>query len=166
MARTRCSSTVAEGSTDTGGRVRHVAKRGEHGVPVKPWHVQVEQQHVRAGGGDDVHRLPAVSGLADDLDVWFLAEQVAQPLPDDAVVVGDHHAARHDTGTQTMIAAPHAGALSMSTVPPSSATRSRMCASPEPGWEAAGSKPVPVSRTASSTCPSWRVIDTASRRAW
>ena len=124
---------MAEVSTTTAGRCVTSRKRGEHGVPVKRWHVQVEQQHVRAGGGDDVHRLPAVSGLADDLDVWFLAEQVAQPLPDNAVVVGDHHADRHGTGTQTMIAAPHPGALSMSTVPPSSATRSRMCASPEPG---------------------------------
>ena len=53
----------------------------------------------------------------------------------------------------------------MCTVPPSSATRSRMCASPEPACAAAGSKPVPVSRTASSTCPSWRVIDTAAPHA-
>jgi hypothetical protein len=64
-------------------------------VPVRSGHVQVEQQHVRAGGGDDVYRLPAVSGFAGDLDVWFLAEQVAQPVADEAVVVGDHHP---DTG--------------------------------------------------------------------
>ncbi len=69
-------------------------------------------------------RLPAVPGFADDLDVWFLAEQVAQPVPDDAVVVGDHHPDRHGTGTRTVTAAPRPGALSMSTVPPSSATRS------------------------------------------
>jgi len=46
-------------------------------MPVQSGHVQVEQQHVRAGGGDDVYRLPAVACLADDLDVGFLAEQVA-----------------------------------------------------------------------------------------
>ena len=69
-------------------------------MPVQPGHVQVEQQHVGAGGGDDVHRLPAVSGFAGDLDVWLLAEQVAQSVPDDAVVVGDHHPDRHGTGTR------------------------------------------------------------------
>jgi hypothetical protein len=57
------------------------SRTNEHGVPVQSGHVQVEQQHVRAGGGDDVNRLPAVSGFAGDLNVWFLAEQVAQPVP-------------------------------------------------------------------------------------
>jgi hypothetical protein len=139
---------------DDGRPVRSVAQCGEHGVPVQSWHVQVEQQHVWPSGGHDVDRLPAVSGFADDLNAWFLAEQVAQPVSDDAVVVGDHHADRHGTGTRTVSAAPCPGPLSMSTVPPSSATRSRMLASPEPAYAAPGSKPLPVSRTASSTCPS------------
>ncbi len=94
---------------DDGGPVRRVVQGGERGMPVQPGHVQVEQQHVRAGGGDDVYRLLAVSGFAGDLDVWFLAEQVAQPVPDDAVVVGDHHADRHGTGTRTVGAAPRPG---------------------------------------------------------
>src|SRR5208282_446381 len=122
--------------------------------------------HIRAGGDDDVHRLAAVPCFARHLDVRLLAEQVAQSVPDDAVVVGDYHPDRHGTGTRTVSAAPRPGALSMSTVPPSSATRSLICASPEPACGAAGSKPVPVSRTASSTCPSWRVTDTVSRLAW
>src|SRR5215470_849196 len=153
------------GEHDDGRRVRRVVQCGEHGVSVQFGHVQVEQQHVRPGGGDDVYRLPAVPGFAGDLDAWFLAEQVTQSLPDDAVVVGDHHADRHGTGTRTVSAAPRPGALSITTLPPSSATRSRMWASPEPACGAAGSKPVPVSRTASSTWPSWRAMDTASRRA-
>ena len=65
------------GEHDDGGPVRRVTQRGEHGVPVEDGHVQVEQQHVRAGGGGDVDRLPAVACFADYLDVWFLAEQVA-----------------------------------------------------------------------------------------
>src|SRR6266496_4055534 len=141
MARTRCSSSVAEVSTTTAGRCGASCRAASTARPSSPGHVQVEQQHVRAGGGDDVYRLPAVSGFAGDLDVWFLAEQVAQPLPDDAVVVGDHHADRHGTGTRTVSAAPRPGALSMSTVPPSSAARARMWASPEPVCGAAGSKP-------------------------
>ena len=148
---------MAEVSTTTAGwraGRRRVVECGEHRVPVKSGHVQVEQQDVGAGGGDDVERLPAFSGFADDLDVRLLAEQVAQPVPDDAVVVGDDHPDRHGTGTRTVSAAPRPGALSMSTVPPSSATRSRMWASPEPACGAAGSKPLPPSRIASSTCPS------------
>jgi len=109
-----------------GGPVRDVVQCREHRVPVQPRHVQIEQQHVRAGGGDDGDRLPAVAGFARDLDVRFLAEQVAQSVPDDAMVVGDHHPDRHGTGTRTVSAAPRPGALSISTVPPSSATRSRI----------------------------------------
>ena len=131
------------GEHDDGGPVRRVVQRGEHGVPVQPGHVQVEQQHVRAGGGDDVHRLPAVARLAGHLHVRFLVEQVAQGLPDDAMVIRDHHPDRHGTGTRTVSAAPRPGALSMSTVPPSSLTRSRMWASPEPVCGTAGSKPLP-----------------------
>src|SRR5215469_1046777 len=137
----------------------------EHVVPVQCRHVQVEQQHIGAGGGDDVYGLAPVSGLAGNLDIWFLAQQVAQSVADDAVVVGDHYADRHGTGTRTVSAAPRPGALSMSTVPPSSLTRSRMWASPNPACGAAGSNPLPVSRTASSTCPSSRVMDTLRRRA-
>ena len=48
------------------GGVRPVAQGREHGVPVQPGHVQVEQQDIGAGGGDDVDRLQAVSGLARD----------------------------------------------------------------------------------------------------
>ena len=66
-------------------------QRAEHGVPVKSGPVPVEQQHVRASGGD-VCRLPAISGFADNLDVWSLAEQVAQSIPDDATVADDRHA--------------------------------------------------------------------------
>jgi hypothetical protein len=94
------------GEHDDGGPVRRVVQCSEHGVPAKSGHVQVEQQHVRAGGRDDVDRLPAVSGFADDVDIWFLAEQVAQSVPDDAVVIGDHHADRHGTGTRMVSAAP------------------------------------------------------------
>src|ERR1700746_2899018 len=129
----------SRGEHDHGGPVRRVAQSGQHGVPVRFGHVQIKQQHVRAGGGDDVNSLPAVSGFAYDLNVWFLAQQVAQSVPDDAVVVGYHNADRHGTGIRTVSAAPHPGALSMSTVPPSSATRSRMCVSPKPACGAAGS---------------------------
>ena len=83
------------------GVVPGVVEGREHAVPVQPGHVQVEQQHVGAGGGDDVHRLAAVSGLARDLDVRLLAEQVAQSVPDDAMVVGDDHPDRHGAGTRT-----------------------------------------------------------------
>src|SRR5262249_47573731 len=153
------------GEHDDGRPPRDVLQCREHGVPVQLGHVQVEQQHVRAGRGDNIDSLPAISGLAGDFHVRFLTEQVAQSVPDDTVIIGDHHPDRHGTGTRTVSAAPRPGALSMSMVPPSSATRSRMWASPEPACGAAGSKPVPVSRTASSTCPSWRVMDTASWRA-
>ncbi len=91
-ARTRCSSSAAEVEYHHGGRVRGVLQDCEHGVPVEPGHRQVEQEHVRPGGGGDVNRSLAVSGLADHLDVRLLAEQVAQPVPEDAVVVGDYHA--------------------------------------------------------------------------
>ena len=129
-------------------------ERGEHRVPVETGHVQVEQQHIGAGGGDDVHRLAAVSRFSRHLDVRLLAEQVAQSVPDHAVVVGDYHPDRHGAGTRIVSAAPRPGALSMSTVPPSSATRSLMWASPEPACGAAGSKPLPPSLMTSSTFPS------------
>src|SRR5580693_3735257 len=156
---------ASRGEHDDGGPVRRVLQCRQDRVPVHLRHVQVEEQHVRTGSGDHVDRLPAISGLAGDVNLWFLAEQVAQPVPDDAVVVSDHHADGHGTGTRTVSTAPRPGALSITSVPPSSATRSRMCARPEPECGAAGSKPAPVSRTASSTWPSWRVMDTASCRA-
>jgi hypothetical protein len=35
------------------------------------------------GDGGNVDGLPTISGFASDLDIWFLAEQVAQSIPDD-----------------------------------------------------------------------------------
>lgn len=112
------------GQHDDGGGLERVSERGEHAVPIQLRHVQVEQHHGRTGGRGDADRLPAVAGLTDDVDIRFLAEQVAQPVADDAVVVGDHDADRHDTGTRTVSVAPCPGVLAMTTVPPSSVTRS------------------------------------------
>lgn len=136
------------GEHHDGGPVRQVTERGEHAVPVQHRHIQVEQEYVGAGGPDDTQGLLAVASLANDGDIRFQAEEIAQAVADDTVVVG-YHPDRHGTGMRTVTAAPCPGLLTICTVPPSSATRSRMCPSPEPVCGTDGSNPLPVSHTAS-----------------
>src|SRR6202035_1125853 len=94
----------------------------------------------------------AVLGVADDVDVLLIAQDGAEPRPDQGVVVGDEDAdvprhAAHPSASATGISArtrqPGAPAGPASHLPPSAAARSRMPASPWPAawpaaWSAAG----------------------------
>ena len=91
------------GEHDNGRPVRRIAECRDHGVPVQPGHIQVEEQHVRAGGGDDVGRSWLLRPRRRHLDYWFLAEQEAQPVLDPLDWSSAyHHADRHGTGTRTV----------------------------------------------------------------
>jgi len=122
----------------------------------------VAQQHVGAGGGDDVYSLPAVAGFAGDFDS-VLAEAGSTARPGRRGVVGDHHRivmARHPDG-----GAPRAA--------PGCAVDFHRAASRRPGrvmWVS----PERRAGAGTSRCrcrgrrarlPVLAVIDTASRRA-
>src|SRR5262249_18366876 len=62
--------------------------------PVELRHHEVHQDDIRREPDGLLDRGGAVGGLADDLDPLLQAEEGAQPLADDLVVVGDHHANR------------------------------------------------------------------------
>ena len=81
-----------------------------------------------------------VAGAADDLVAGVL-EQPGEPLAQQHGVLGDHDA--HGSSTATRVPAP--GGLSIASVPPWAATRSRIPASPRPPPRAA--PPTPSSAT-------------------
>jgi hypothetical protein len=87
-------------STTTAAPVRRLVQRSKYGVPIQSGQVQVEQQRVGSSGGDDVYCLLAVSAS------WSLAEQVAKPVPDDAMAVIDHHPDPHGAGARIVSTAP------------------------------------------------------------
>src|SRR5438067_3829037 len=115
------------------------------------------------------HRLVAVRGLAHHLELRVDLKEGAQPLSHHVVVVGDQDADRHSipcyqsairhtcagTGTRTLSRVPAPGALSIWSVPPTAAARSRIDRSPRcPGNSPCGSNPRPSSATTSPTPPS------------
>ena len=119
-------------------------------MPVQFGHVEVKEQHVRAGGGHHPDRLPAVTRLAHNVHVGFLAEQVAQPAQDApggrrAIAPGWSRRGHPDGHRRPA----QPGLLWMSTVRRHGRAL-LMCLSPEPAWAPDGSKPVPVSGLASS----------------
>ena len=66
--------------------------------PAAARHLDVEQQQIGRQLGDALDRLDAVLGLADDLDVGFAGQQLAQPIARRLLVVheqrADHAGAR------------------------------------------------------------------------
>ena len=61
-------------------------------------HAQVGEQDVRGVLGDHRDGLVAVAGRADDLDAGQQPQQGDQPVADDRLVVGEHHAQRVHAG--------------------------------------------------------------------
>ena len=86
-----------------------LAERGEHQHAADPLggdrprrveavharHLDVEDGQVRAEAADELDRLVAPAGLADDL-VALLLEGLAQVEADDGFVLGDHHTDGHE----------------------------------------------------------------------
>ena len=58
-------------------------------------HPDVEEAHVGPDAAGERHRLGAVGGLADDLDVGLRVEDHAEPGAHELLVVGDEHAHGH-----------------------------------------------------------------------
>src|SRR5215472_1505960 len=113
-----------------------------------------------------------VLAFADHLEPSVLLEQKAQALADQLVVVDDEDLdplVHEVSGSHARITVPCPWPVLMSSPPPSSSTRSRICRRPTP-WppRAASSKPTPssliVSTALSPSPPSERLIDSA--RAW
>src|SRR6266550_4993356 len=120
------------------------------GQPIRVGHQQIQQDHGRNLLAHRFDRLIAIGRLADDLDIGLLLKEKPKALADDRVVVDDQHP-NHDgiTGRVASMTVPAAGRLLITSVPPSSATRSRINRRPRP-WVAplaSGSKPRPSSAT-------------------
>ena len=86
-------------------------------------HTQVHQHDVGMQSLDELDRLLAVGGRADDLDAGQQAEQRRQALANDALVVREHDRRHAGTQSSTRKPAPVGPAAS---VPPSSSARSRI----------------------------------------
>jgi len=65
------------------------------GEPVDAGHLDVHQHDVRSGGPGDLDRLPAVRGLADDLQVGLGLQDQPEAGPHHLLVVREHHPDRH-----------------------------------------------------------------------
>src|SRR5262249_1504833 len=109
-------------------------------------HAHVHEDHVGAQTGGLGDGLPAVHGLADDLDVGLGVQQHGEPGPHHALVVGHHHADRHaassgswssseglaPSGSPAGTRTPLSAAGPASRCPPSMVPRSRMPMMPCP----------------------------------
>ena len=79
-----------------GGQHQHPGRPGprsdeppDRGDAVRAGHPQVHQHHVRPQRRGPGHRLGAVAGLTDDLELGAALEDAAQAVPDDGMVVHD-----------------------------------------------------------------------------
>ena len=63
-----------------------------HGDPVLARHVDIEHGDMRAGRPNQVQRLLAIRGFADDQERTIGGENLAQTLAEDRMVVGDDDA--------------------------------------------------------------------------
>ncbi len=108
---------------------------GDRLHPAHRRHPQVHQDHVDVDLLRDRDRLGAVAGLADHLELGVTAEQAAQPVPHDRVVVDDEqpdrgHRSTTGSGTAALSVVPYPGADSTVSVPPTPASRCRMPSRP------------------------------------
>ncbi len=63
----------------------------ERGEAVQVGHAEVEQEHVGVEFLNAVEDFAAVVGLAYDVEILLQAEQLAEAIPDDGVVIGDQN---------------------------------------------------------------------------
>src|SRR6202034_1711201 len=126
-------------------------------------HRNIEHGDVGAGLANELQRGQTAARFADQLEIIFRADEIAQPVQDNRMVVGQYdsgfaHAADlcPSRVMRAKIVVPAPGAVSTSSVPPTSASRSRMPSRTRPrglpAWAACAptSKPRPLSST--STC--------------
>ena len=71
-------------------------RRGAASRPSITGHLDVHQDDVRVAPADDLERLGAVRGLADDLDVRFRLEDPAEPDADELLVIDEDDPDRAD----------------------------------------------------------------------
>src|SRR3989442_1124142 len=106
--------------------------------PAAAWHPDVEQDDIGAQQRGLVDGVLRGGRLADDPDPGVGFEDRSQPKPDHLVVVGDQQANGSGVhrlyGNTASSRVPASGALSSSSVPPSSRTRSSIFARPWPCW--------------------------------
>ncbi len=116
-------------------------------VAVEHGHTQVHQHEVRLQPDRERYRLRAVCRFADHLDIRGRLEQRDDSAADDRMIVGDEHADHAVTrvGSETTSLVPAPGALTISSSPPTRASRSRMPGSPKPDAGTDVSKPAPSS---------------------
>ena len=122
-------------------QVRHFARQAaaEHDA-VELGHRYVEHGDVRALLANDFQRAQSARGFADQLEILFRPDQIAQAIEDDGMVVGKDdagflgHAADlwPSSAMRAKIVVPAPTADSMSSVPPINIKRPRMPSSPRP----------------------------------
>ena len=104
--------------------------------PAAAGHGQVEQEQVGRRAAHGRERLVRRRGLAGDDEVGLGLEQPAQAVPEDRVVVGDHHGGGRRLGHAALLGitismrVPRPGAESSTIDPPSCRTRSLMTSGP------------------------------------
>src|SRR4051794_5106503 len=124
--------------------------------PVEPRHADVHENDVRSQAARLVDRLLPVAGLAHDVDVGLGAQDHAQAVAHEPLIVGEQDAHRGhvavSSGSVARTAKPPPGWAALSTWPPKSSARSRMPTSPwpRPPATAAGAAPRPLSVISSS----------------
>src|SRR5262249_26952199 len=142
-------------------------------------HRDVDDRHVGALFPDESQRGRAAAGVAHQLEIALRRDEVAQAGEHDRVIVGQDDAGRRRhatilsgaTGMRAKMAVPAPTVDSISTSPPSSATRSRIPASPNPPrsrpavCSEAGSKPRPSSSMMMRIVPSTRSMTTLTEVA-
>ena len=137
------------------GAARRAAARSPR-TPSSAGHPHVHQHDVGARDGERLERGAAVPGLADDLHVRLGLDQHPEAGAHQRLVVDeedpDAHAATARSGRSTArTSKPPPSRGPASSVPPCSATRSRMPSRPWPRPSPSRPAPRPSSRTTSST---------------
>src|SRR5215472_2058055 len=158
---------LQEAGTPEGGHHQGPARRqlarqvGDSTEPIPAGQLDVNQGHPRLAPAGRLEHLVAPGHLGDDLEVGLELQEPADRGPEHRLVLRDQdpdHAgagssATPSAGTETWTRKPPSGLAPQSTVPPSSASRSRRPARPDTG---PFSTARPSSRTSTQAEPSSR----------
>src|SRR5262249_60379279 len=109
--------------------------------PIPAGQLDVHQGHPRLAPAGRLEHLVAPGHLGDDLEVGLELQEPADRSPEHRLVLRDQHpdhagagsSATPSAGTETWTRKPPSGLAPQSTVPPSSASRSRRPARPDTG---------------------------------
>lgn len=76
------------------------------GQPVQHRHANIHEHHIRAEFPGQPHRLFAIGGLADYLDIVLRVQQCRESGAYQRLIIGDHDPNTHETSSRTAAAQP------------------------------------------------------------